>query len=145
MYKVINLFLSVAFVAACSPTVKMVSGDAGQDNTSRINDIWVLKELNGKAITADDYSRESPRLEINIKEQRAMGNTSCNDFTGAVVISNTALKFDKVASTRMYCDKSVEPAFLKMLTDTDNYRFEKENYLVLLSGTTVLGKFIKVD
>lgn len=73
------------------------------DNSLKLNDIWALISVNGEKINLKDLGR-NPQLELNLKENRVMGNNGCNNFTGEIKIVNSKyLEFEKVAETRMAC------------------------------------------
>lgn len=110
----------------------------------RLHDIWVLKELNGSAITEKDYTREQPRMELNPGEGTVMGVTGCNEFSGQLITHGNVIAFRQLVSTKMACGQSRETDFLQALNAADHFMWE-ERYLWLYKGDAVVCKFLKVD
>lgn len=69
----------------------------------RINDIWALETVNGKAISKEDFKNNIPRLEINLKEQQVFGNGGCNEFSGTANVRGKKIAFGPFRSTEMAC------------------------------------------
>lgn len=69
----------------------------------RINDIWVLETVNGKAINKEEFKNNIPRLEINLKEQQVFGNGGCNEFSGQAIVRGKKIAFGPFRSTKMAC------------------------------------------
>ncbi len=57
--------------------------------------------------------------------------TDCNTMSGKYVVEKNRLSFDKMMSTRMYCEGSVENAFAKILDATQSFFFTTKGELVL--------------
>ncbi|MBL0740102.1 META domain-containing protein [Chryseolinea lacunae] len=110
----------------------------------RLHDIWVLKELNGKAITEKDYTREQPRMELNPSEGTVMGVTGCNEFSGQLITHGNVIAFRQLVNTKMACGQSREKDFLQTLNAADHFTCE-ERYLWLFKGDVAVCKFLKVD
>jgi heat shock protein HslJ len=138
-----SALLIALIVSGCSAT-QSTAPVSTADELHKLHDIWVLDEVNGRTITRTDYDREAPRLELNTAEMRAMGHTSCNSFSGSFTATENSLKFGPIASTKMFCEKSVETEFLAVLHSVDRYRFEA-NRLLFLKNDQVIAKFRKVD
>lgn len=137
------VFFFILIISGCTSTkTKSDSGD--QADVMKLHDIWALKELSGRVLSAEDYTREAPYMEIHVADKKVMGTTSCNGFSGSVDITGHKIKFGQLVSTRMACAKSIEPEFLKMLEEIDGYKYEGL-YLVLMKSDKELGKFLKVD
>lgn len=139
MYK--YSFLSLIILMGCTSVKTSTSSQS--TNETRLHDIWALKELNGRTLTPANF-KEAPYLEINVAEKRVMGNSSCNQFSGHVEITGDKIKFGQMISTRMACVQSVETEFLKMLEDSESYKFDGL-YLILLKSDKEIGKLLKVD
>ena len=135
--------LILATVACSTPKMKTIS-TATTSADYRLHDIWVLKEMNGKILTTDDYAKEAPRMEINVKDKKVMGYTSCNNFFGGLLTEADKITFSDLASTRMFCEKSVENEFLKALEEAERFEI-KDLHLLLYKDQTLIAKFLKVD
>jgi heat shock protein HslJ len=83
---------------------------------------WRLVELRGQPVAT--LERE-PYLFLETRDNRVTGFGGCNGFTGAFTLDEATmrLRFDKVASTMMACDKGmdVEQALHEVLNMTDNF------------------------
>src|SRR4051812_31771227 len=96
--------LLILMIVACAPSKPVASSTTDH----RLHDIWVLKELNGRKLTQNDYTREAPRIELNTNEGKIMGNTGCNNFFGGFATQGDKIIFSNLGSTKMFCEKSVE-------------------------------------
>ena len=110
----------------------------------RLHDIWVLKELNTRSITPDDYTKEPPRMELNTRDGKLIGFTGCNNFFGSLLTRGNKITFAELGSTKMFCEKSVETEYLKTLGEVQRFEI-KDLYLTLYTGDTPIARFLKVD
>lgn len=70
---------------------------------------WVLTELNGMAVVFSNREAEKPWLAIQVEESRVYGYGGCNNYHGAITIQDgNKLKFSEMASTKMYCNETME-------------------------------------
>lgn len=109
--------------------------------TCVINDIWVLKKIEGEMI-----DKNAPTLTIDLREKRAYGHSGCNRYhTSISLFENQSLKFGMIASTKMYCPNiDIENSFLNALQKCDHYNI-KDGHLHLMQGGKTLLTFLKVD
>lgn len=110
----------------------------------RLHDIWALEELNQRKVAATEFSKGIPMLEIFVLEQKVLGNTGCNTFSGRVILEKENIRFTEVAASEMACAGSLEKEFLQALAKTDVYRLESGK-LVLFKGKSQVLQFKKVD
>lgn len=111
----------------------------------RLHDIWVLEYLEGKKITAEDFSKEFPNLEINASKNTFMGFGGCNRYHGTLFSENTLLRFSKIATTMMMCPTAdKENEFLKALQASTHYKIENKR-LYLSNPSNEILVFKKVD
>lgn len=132
--------LLILVITACSspkPTATSVMD-------YRLHDIWVLKELNGRVLTVNDYTREAPRMELNTNEGKILGNTGCNNFFGGFLTQGDKITFSDLGSTKMFCEKSVETEFFEALGKTQRFEI-KDLHLLLYKDQVSIAKFLKVD
>jgi len=100
---------------------------------SRLHDIWVLEELNGKKVSLADFGKEIPNLEINSSTNKFMGFAGCNRMNGTIFFEKELLRFSNIITTRMTCvNNNKETEFLKALQSTTNYKVE--NLKLILSN-----------
>jgi len=119
-----------------------------RDPRLRINDIWVLEELEGRKIPDEELSGglERPSMEFHLAESRFMGTDGCNSLRGSIeAIGERELRLGPAMSTKMSCgDMTLPDAFLKLLSRSDTYRIE-DGRLWLSEGNTDLLTFRKTD
>ncbi|MBN8821885.1 MULTISPECIES: META domain-containing protein [unclassified Spirosoma] len=112
-----------------------------------LQDIWVLTEFQGKAITADASRREVPRLEISLTEGRVTGTTGCNRLSGPVKADTRQIVFGPLITTKMACIGAagdLESPFLNALNAPLSYQIGSGR-LTLLQNGAALMVFKKVD
>lgn len=118
------------------------------DPRLRLNDIWVLREMEGEPVPEEDLpaQMQRPYIEFHIRDNRYMGNDGCNTFRGQIdSAGEKALSLSPAMSTKMSCgDMALPTAFLRLLSRVDSYRAETGK-LILLEGETELLKFHKTD
>ncbi len=111
----------------------------------RLNDLWVLEEMEGKAIAKEDFGNEVPNMEIHVDQKIFMGHAGCNRMNGKIFSEDRILRFTDIATTRMMCvTGNQEEMFLKNLRASTH--FEIGNNRLSLSnadGGTLIFK--KVD
>ena len=108
---------------------------------------WMLVEF-------QDFSKElmmTSKAQLNLSDQTPAGkfaaNMGCNNIFGqAIFSSNGMVKFSEIASTEMFCDKSMdlEAAFAKDLSGMTNYKVEG-HYLTLSNSSGKIMKFVAAD
>ena len=108
----------------------------------RIHDIWVLQKLNGKEVSGP----ELPYIECNTTENRVMGKTGCNNFSGKADFKGNKITFGPLAVTRKFCQNAIyENEFLKAVSPSEmEYTIENRKLILSLNGKEVLV-FKKVD
>ncbi|MCB1968820.1 MAG: DUF4377 domain-containing protein [Geminicoccaceae bacterium] len=84
--------------------------DRQHDPRIAINDIWVLRSLDGAEATADDFS-EAPVLEFSLTEMTVRGHDGCNQLHGRIEeLTAVEIRLGPVAATRRACIKGEGPA-----------------------------------
>ena len=118
------------------------------DPKLRINDIWMLQELEGSEVTEEALSErlKRPYIEFHLQENRFMGSDGCNTFRGAMAsLGERELQMGPAMSTRMSCgDMTIPNAFLELLSKVDAYELG-EGTLILIGGNKELLTFRKTD
>ena len=132
---------------SCAPHKKF---DSSQQNKSmsyfNIHDIWALVQVEEKRIAPDDYG-QIPNLEINLTENKILGNDGCNSYFGTIKkITKTEIQFSDFGRTEMYCDKmQATERFNRLLEKTTGYKRDgMKLYLSDKNGNRLLT-FHKVD
>lgn len=89
---------------------------------------WVKTEYSdGKMATP-----RTDKFTISFKDAKTFSaTTDCNGVGGEYLIDGNKISFSKMVSTQMYCEKSQESDFTKMLSETQSYMFTSKGELVL--------------
>ena len=117
-----------------------------EKNLSGLEGIWELNYLSGTKIAFEGlYPYRKPFLSFNTKEGRVSGNSSCNSFTGDIIVSGYHLHFDQsIAMTKMFCPGDGENNFINTLKKVDAYEISDEGgKLNLLAGGIVIMRLQK--
>ena len=121
------------------------SGCGNYITDSRLHDIWVLEKLNGKTVSASDFMKELPNLEINSATNNFLGFAGCNRMNGTIFFERGLLRFTNIITTRMGCPgNNKESEFLKALQSTTSYKVENMR-LILTNPSGEKLVFKKVD
>ena len=85
------------------------------DQPSLYHTKWVLNSIHEKNTTEYIYTRAF--LQFEEETNRVSGNGSCNSFGGTMAVSEDAIQFGNLFSTKMYCAEvqEIETLFLKQL------------------------------
>ncbi len=116
----------------------------------RLNDIWVLTEINGKDISEfETYTimeNKSPYIEININRSIALAYDGCNKITAVLGnIDDQNLSIINIINTPLRCKNMALPKLLNQgLKAVTRYKIS-DNKLVLFHKDLELMKFKKVD
>lgn len=109
-----------------------------------LNDIWALEEIDGMAVTQNDFGREIPVLEFHKVDGKVMGNSGCNRLSGTYKIEGNKISFGPMISTKIACPGNGEKRFLDALNTANTFRIENLK-LYLLNGDTEALQFRKGD
>lgn len=95
----------------------------------RLNDSWVLIELNGKKIDSENSNGNSPSLDIDGNMGKISGSGGCNRIMGSVNIIGEKIEFGMIASTMMACpNMEIEREFLTIISEKKmEYRIKDAN------------------
>ncbi|SOD93680.1 META domain-containing protein [Spirosoma fluviale] len=112
-----------------------------------LNDIWVLTDFQGTAITANGTRNETPRLEISLAENRVTGTTGCNRLSGPLKADTRQILVGPLVTTKMACQDAVNQLESKLLRELNTpltYRIG-DGKLTLLRNNKPIMTFKKVD
>jgi heat shock protein HslJ len=111
----------------------------------RLNDIWVLEELNGRKISKQDFSKEFPLLEIHSSENKFLGFAGCNRMNGSLFFEKEKLQFTNLITTKMMCEPANKEAeFITALQRSHTYQINN-NRLILSNSSGIKTIFKKID
>ena len=132
--------LVICLGSACSD--KMNSNKSGITNASQLaNTKWELTKLTGSTLTTEAKATLQFTDSLTIS-----GKSFCNSYGGQAMMKEGKLAFDKVFSTKMYCQDvaDAENAYLKALNESTAAQI-KNSTLILSNGAKELLVFKKVD
>lgn len=111
----------------------------------RLFDLWLLEEVDGRKVSAENFGGEIPLLEINASEKKFNGYGGCNRISGTLFQERERLRFTGIISTKMACGAgNMESVFLKALQGSTGYKIKNNRlYLVNPDGIKIILK--KVD
>jgi heat shock protein HslJ len=128
------VLIAVAWIAAaCSahgpkPVTSSAASPSAPPAGSLEGSRWLLTDLGGREVI------DQVEASLTFPEPgKAAGNGSCNQFSGPVTITGTAITFGPLAATRMACVPNVndqEAAYLKALQDAE--RFERDELFLTI-------------
>jgi uncharacterized membrane protein len=139
--------VKVSISEKCGKETKELKGCGNYTYDSLINDIWALINFKSKDISKDKTLEKRPYMEIHVKENKIIGNASCNEFYGTVEILGDKILFgDGISRTKMNCSEMLlETDFLNALSGKIfNYKIEKLK-LYLIENGEVIMEFNKMD
>ncbi len=78
-------------------------------------------------------SSATPQLELNLNQERIIGNNGCNDYMGAIAeVNQKTLRFGRISATKKLCpDMDVPNRFTKALNTIVAYQLEGSNLTLL--------------
>jgi heat shock protein HslJ len=118
------------------------------DGGLRLHDIWALSSVDGIPYEPEDNpDTKHPILEINLTEQRVMGNDGCNNFSGGMTTAgDDGLQFNQMASTRMACpDQTLSNRLIAALQEVRSYQLEGLELQLRNAREQVVLTYRKVD
>lgn len=151
---ILSIALITTIVVSCHQRVqtnKKVMPDSGASSNSNIeiqkimdiDGVWNLQAFSdSKIVLKELYPSRIPFLNINQAAKQISGNTSCNSFSGKIIIDGDKIKLEEpMAMTQKFCAGDGEATFLRYLERVKNCRLTDDSSLHLLSGDTLLMKF----
>lgn len=141
MKKILMLFIAASLAFSCKSS-KGASSVAGTNENSvekKLQQTWVLENLNGKVITEKDFSN-FPKVQMT--SSNFSGSTGCNSIKGNLVSKEAGkLQFQNITSETKKCDAKKEAEFLQLLRTTSGYSIENNKlYLSNQFGLTMSFK-----
>jgi putative lipoprotein len=104
-------------------------GSPAQD---QLSGAWLLEDIGGTGVI------DNAQATLEFPEPgRAAGRGSCNQFSGSVTVTGSALAFGPLASTQMACAPAVmdqESRYLKALQAAERYALEGAYLLIYAKG-----------
>ena len=139
------IILSIFVMNACKPQQKQQPFGR---NLNLENRRWVLRELNSKAVTSKDNTKEMFIL-FNTQDNTYGGSGNCNSMNGMYTVQDEMISIHAMASTRMACpNMEIESEYFNMLTKATRYELKKnreggvdKETLLLYQDKIIIAKF----
>ncbi len=129
MKSYLSFCVLLIILIGCSTSKKNISSAPAKETVKTaptlvsIDGIWVLERLNNIEVSTENYTAESPKVEIKSTDKTYNGYSGCNRFNGTFLLQNeSAIQFNPGPMTRMACtEDNIESAFLKALFSAKTY------------------------
>ena len=146
--EVLPYTISVDFKKDASSNFEKINGCGQYIIDYRLQDLWVLEELNGTKVSKENFSNMLPQIEIfkNLNSYKFAGLLGCNRVTSSLFFERgNLLRFTNINATKMACGtENKETELIEALQSVTNYSIG--NNRLTLSNTS--GKKIvlkKID
>lgn len=136
MRNIIFAFLFLLLISA----VSCKSGKSTTEANKKLHNIWAVEMINNVNLTASEFQKGLPVIELFVDENRVGGHDGCNQIMGKFTASAKTITFGKIASTMMACPgMDNTPAIGALLSDqTYDYSFGKGKLLFRQNGLVIL-------
>lgn len=136
-----TLVVFLLLLAACRPSHQIGELVGVPKERPLENTYWVLTEMDSKPIATINETKKLHVL-LNPVTKTASGFAGCNQFTGSYTVEGKKLSIKDLASTRMFCQETMEmeTRFLQVLQEVDEFKI-KEHELFLIKGDLQIAKF----
>lgn len=105
---------------------------------------WELNYISGPRIAFEGlYPNKKPTITFDVSNKKINGNSSCNNYNGALKLNGHDIGFGPIASTKMACEGSGESVFFKTLETVTKYDIQDNNTLHLIMGDIAVMRFTK--
>lgn len=122
-------------IASCSNSMVATGGSNHKlEGTS-----W---KLTGLSTINGDLPKTPKEVTMRLDTGRVFGSGGCNRYFGSYTLNGSSVKFNGVASTKMFCQGAmeVEDGLMQSFNNTDGYHI-RGKWLALLKGTDTLARF----
>jgi len=124
------LFITVSLVCSCKTAKETKSAVNVNENPveKKLQQTWILENLNGKVITDKDFS-SFPKIVL--AQTSFSGSTGCNAIKGNLLSKGDGkIQFLNFTSETKKCNEKKEAEFAQLLKTTSGYSI-KDNKLFL--------------
>jgi len=130
MKRILMLFIAASLAFGCKSTKDAKATASTTENAveKKLQQTWVLENLNGKMVTEKDFST-LPKIVMNAST--FSGSTGCNAIKGNLLSKGEQqVQFLNLTSETKKCDAKKEGEFLQLLRTNSGYSI-KDNKLFL--------------
>lgn len=128
MKRILMLFIAVSLTYGCKSTKEGNSTTSINSKTieKKLQQTWILEELNGKKIAQSDFQKSTPKIEV--KSSTFSGSTGCNAINGNLLSKGSKeIQFLNLTSENKKCSTAKkEEEFVKLLKTTTNYSIDHD-------------------
>lgn len=141
----ISCFLQACVGTQTTSTTTQKPTDA-MNTSMKLNGSWELADIPGARVSVVGmYPNKKPVITFDVNDNRFVGNTSCNNFSGLLVIYGNRVNFNKsMAMTKMACDGEGESTFVELLKKIDTFTINGDNSLSLNAAGVETLRMVKV-
>ncbi len=137
-YILIPAFILFIFCSVQSCTMKPATPIA--DDETILDAYWMLISLEGEKVPVPQDNRMA-YIRLQERENDVIGFTGCNKLSGKYKLTESALQFSEVASTRMSCPNlETENKLLDALRTTTKFQ-KSGSVLTLYAGNKAVATF----
>lgn len=139
--KIITCISAGAFILFSAFVMKKRADQQSQPPSSSLYDHnWSLKKIVTSA--GEETVLTKAFIQFDAGKKTAGGNGSCNRFGSSFSITDNAIRFTNIFSTKMYCDgvQQTEDAFFKQLEKTNRFEI-KDKKLSLYQDKDLVLEF----
>jgi len=150
MKKLFVAIVAISIFASCKSTQSVTEKNISEQKKVVVSEQfiesnkWELVSFQDQKPEEVGFTHKTPTLVINLAENKIGGNSGCNSFGGEVIIEGNTIRFDKIFSTKMYCDGVPEHEFFQLLQQPLQYKIEEDVLKLLKDGSDIL-EFKKVS
>lgn len=113
-----TLSLNKGRIAPLARFVAVTDNEVAQS----LNGTWQVDYISGIKIAFEGlYPDKKPVITFNLPDNKATGNSSCNNFHVTFTIDGSHISFSDPAATKMYCPGAGEATFFNTLKTITGY------------------------
>lgn len=113
--------------------------------TASLEGTWELKYITGPKIAFDGlFPNKKPTIAFDLKENKILGNNSCNQYFGALLIDGAKINFKdaKMGMTMMACEGNGDSVYMDTLNKIESYTITDDGKtLNFLLGNVVMMRY----
>jgi len=128
MKKILMLFIAVTLAYSCKSTKNANATTDASSIEKKIQQTWILENLNGKVVTEKDFSI-LPKVVLS--SSTFSGSTGCNAIKGNLFSKGAGqIQFLNFTSETKKCDAKKEGEFSQLLKTTSGYSVENNKLML---------------
>lgn len=106
---------------------------------NELNGTWEVDYVSGTRIAFDGlYPGKRPVITFNLTDNKATGNSSCNNFNTTFTINGSNITFNDPMSTKMACPGEGEAVFFKTLKTVTQYSISGNTLNLIMGDIAVM-------